>query len=316
MKITEMDKNILSYLYQSKRESISKISKDLHIHRNKVEYSLKKFEDNKIIKQYIQIINFNKLGYNESILLWIKVKQNKDEIYNELQKIPQVISVGKVLTKYDFYVNIICKNKEEFEKIFQNFLKKYDNDIQNHDILINTYFNLYPLQIFGNLKQIKNFEIIKESDEIKISDNEIKILKELESNSRKKLIDIAKNTNQSIELTKYHLDELYKKEILLGTRINFDLEKLGYYFGLLRIKLKNTSDELKKEIETFLKKLPNTISLAVGIGVFNCHVQFFYKNEKDLREMINLFLSEFDNKIIDSELLLNEKESEVKILPF
>ena len=182
--------------------------------------------------------------------------------------------------------------------------------------MINTYFNLYPLQIFGNLKQIKNFEIIKESDEIKISDNEIKILKELESNSRKKLIDIAKNTNQSIELTKYHLDELYKKEILLGTRINFDLEKLGYYFGLLRIKLKNTSDELKKEIETFLKKLPNTISLAVGIGVFNCHVQFFYKNEKDLREMINLFLSEFDNKIIDSELLLNEKESEVKILPF
>lgn len=312
------DKKLISYLYHHYREPLTKIAKACKISRDQVEYRLKKYEKEGFIRKYLTLFNYSLLGYNEFVIVWLRLNadlETKKTIKKELENMKNVVSVGEVVGNYDFFIDFAFKNKVEFEKAFYSFIRKHKASIANYSVYITTYGEFFPIKSFGNLSEEKTFPIVKSIEPINLDIKDTKILQALEKNGRARIVDIARQTNLSSELLVYKIKQLYKKNIVLGTRILFDMEKMGFYFGVLRIKLKEQSENIRDKIAIFCKKHKHINAVSFGISDFNCIIQVFYQREEEFRQTMRDINQEFRNEIENSDILLLEKEGIVKTLP-
>ncbi|UZE94331.1 MAG: Lrp/AsnC family transcriptional regulator [Candidatus Pacearchaeota archaeon] len=316
MKIDKIDRKLLSYLYHNYREPLTKIAKACKLSKDQVGYRVRKYEKEGFIKKYITIFNYNLLGYNEFIVVWLKLKKNKESIKKKLEGMKNVVSVGDIITNYNLFIDFVSKDKQEFERVFYSFLKKHEREIQDYSIFIITYAEFFPLKGFGISDVEKTYTIVSSVKPIKIDKKSLEVLKTLENNGRVRIIDIAEKTGLSSELILYKLKQFYKKKIILGMRIQFDMEKLGFYFGVLRIKLKNQTEEIKSKIKKFCKNYKNINALSFGISEYNCLIQIFYQQEEEFRQTIRDINKEFKGEIEKSEIVLIENEGRVKTLPY
>lgn len=317
MKFDAIDKKLISYLYHNYREPLTKIGKACRISRDQTEYRLKKYEKQGIIKKYATVFNYDLLGYKEFIIIWLNLKatnEKKKTLKKEIENMKNIISTGDVLANYDMFVNFIFKDKAEFEKIFYSFVEKHKAIIKNYSVFITTYIEFFPLKEFSISSEEKTYSIVGSSKSIELNEKDLKILKALEKNGRARIVDIAEEVGISSELVLYQLKQFHKNKIILGTRIIFDMEKLGFYFGSINIKLKNLNEELKERIKHFCKNHKYINLLSFGIGEYNCLVQFFYKEEKIFRKGVRNFLQTFEKGIESSQILLVEDEGKVRTL--
>ncbi|MBU0666467.1 MAG: Lrp/AsnC family transcriptional regulator [Nanoarchaeota archaeon] len=316
MNLTKTDIKLFSYIYHHGRESYTKIAKACSLSRAQVEYGIKKLEKNGIIKKYVTMFNYKLLGYNHFVVVWMRVKKNKDMIKKVLEAMKNVISVGDILIHYDVFANFIVKDIQEFENIFYSFLEEYKDDLLEYYIFPTTYIGFFPLKVFGILKKKKDYEIIgKEDSRVELNDKDFSILKELEKNARVPIIDIAKKTSISSELIVYKLKQFYKQKLVLGTRIQFDSEKIGFYAGLVVMKI-DKNEELIKKIKTFCRCHKHVNALALGISDFNCFIQIFYQKDSELRQTIRDIDENFKEAIKKTKVIFLENEGRVKTLPY
>lgn len=318
IKLDSIDKRLISCLYHHYREPLTKIAKLCKISRDQVAYRLEKYEKEGLIRKYLTIFNYPLLGFNEFVIVWLRLKstsESKKLIKQELENMKNVVSVGEATGNYDLFIDFVFKNKLEFEKVFYQFLKKHKANIDNYSIYLTTYAELFPLKSFGNLTEERNYPIVKSSESMDLGEKDIKILRVLEKNGRARIIDIAKQTGLSSELLVYKLRQLYKKGIVAGTRILFDMERLGFYFGILRIKLNDPSENIRERMIGFCKKYKHTNAISFGISDFNCIIQIFYQQEEELRQTLRDINEKFKGEIEKSDILLLEKEGIVKTFP-
>ncbi len=319
IKLDKRDKRLLSYLYHHYREPLTKIAKDCEISRDQVEYRIKKYERIGLIKKYLTIFNYDLLGYNEFIIVWLKLKGSEDkkkEIQKQLEKMENVVSVGSAIANYDLFIDFIFKDKKEFESEFYSFTKKNEKFITDYSIFITISFELFPLKEFGFSREEKIYHLVHPTKSFELNKKDWKILKILEKNGRAKIIDIAREANFSSESIIYKLKQFHKKKIILGTRILLDIEKIGFYLGILKINLKNNNELLRTKIREFCKGHKNINALTFGISEYNCVIQIFYEKEKEFRDAINDIMHNFKKEIKKSQILLIENEGLVKTLPY
>ncbi|MFA5797066.1 MAG: Lrp/AsnC family transcriptional regulator [Candidatus Woesearchaeota archaeon] len=316
--LDNIDKKLLSYLYHHYREPLTKIAKACKVSRDQVEYRLEKYEKQGLIKKYATIFNYRLLGYDEFIVVLIKCSSSieKTQLKNELEKYPDAITVFDCIGKYDLGTDLVFRNKDEFQKEWGNILKKYT--ILEHSIFITTALEFFPLKEFELTVEGKSYPINPEKSTKKhaLDEKDIKILRIIEENGRARIVDIAKKTKLSCELILYKLKKLHEDNIILGNRIIFDLEKFGYFFGNLRIKLKNLDEEAIVKISKYCKYHKYINAISFGIGEYNCLVQVFYKEEKQFRDTLKEFLEKFKDNIHTSDIILIENEGEIHTLPF
>lgn len=314
----KIDEKLISYLYHHHREPLTKISKACRVSRDQVEYRLKKYEKKEIIKKYATIFNYRLLGYDEFIVIWFKLnasEEQKKQIRDDFNKNQNIITYLDVIGKYDLVADLIYKNKEEFQREFSEYLQRHKSIIKDYSVFIATSTSFFPLKEFGLSLPEKEFVLENSKDRISLDDSEIKILNSLEKNGRAKIVDIAAEADISAELALYKLKQLYKKKIILGTRVIFDLEKMNYFFGSLRLKINALNDRLKKELVEYCKQHKYINAVSFGIGEYNCLIQVFYKEEKRFRKSLKEILNRFREDIQESDVILIENEGDVKTLP-
>jgi len=315
MEFSKTDLKIILYLYNHCRESYSKIAKECGVSRKQVEYRIKKYEESGLIKKYLTIFNYKNLGYNQLATIWIRVRKDKDIIKKELSSIKNVISSGDMITQYNIFANFICKDIQEFEKIFYTFLDNHKESVIEYEIFSTTSFELFPLKILKTKYEQKNINLIGEgNNKTKLTNQDLIILRELEKNARIPIIEISKKTNISSELIHYKLKQFNKNNIISGTRIQFDLEKLKLNGALYVMKI-DKSEDLIKKIKTFCRSHNYINGLALGISEYNCFIQIFYENDKELRQTIKDINQKFNIEIKKVRLLLLENESLANTLP-
>lgn len=318
-KLDKIDKKLISYLYHHYREPLTKIAKACKISREQAEYRMRKYESTGLIKKYATIFNYRILGYNEFVIFYLKLGSldEKKKLREELEKSNFAISVFDIVGKYDLGADFVFKNKDEFQTVLGNILKKYD--VADHSVFMTTAFDFFPLKEFDLQSEKRTSYAITAdvpSKNPNLDDKEMKILSALEKNGRAKLIDISKETGISSELILYKMKKLHEEQVILGSRIIFDHEKLGYFFGDIRLRLKSTDKETVEKMSKFCRLHRHINALSFGIGEYNCLVQIFYKDEKKFRSTIKDFLDRFRDNIQTSDIILIENEGRIKTLPY
>ena len=137
MKLKEIDYKLLNYLYHNHNEPTSKIAKSTKISRDKVEYRLNKYLNLGLIKKFIPIINYQAIGYNKQVIIFLKfeIEKQAKEFSKELKNNKHCISYGVILEKFDIYINGIFKNNQELEEFITEIINKKEYQLEDYLII-------------------------------------------------------------------------------------------------------------------------------------------------------------------------------------
>ena len=127
------DIQILSYLRNNARTSLTKMSRATHIPVSTI-YDRLKLHEQGVILKHTALLDFGKLGFNARANIFLKVDKNsRDSVKEYLLKNQHVNSVYRINNGWDFMVEAIFKNINDVEDFFESIENK-------HHILEKQYF--------------------------------------------------------------------------------------------------------------------------------------------------------------------------------
>ncbi len=145
LKITKNEKFVLKQLIDNGRISDTSIAKKLKISTQAVRKIRKKFENNKIIKKYATIIDYEKVGIKAFAIVQLKItEKNKEKI--DLFQSPNIIGSFKLPETNITNLFIAGFNSlEELDNYFAKLKEKYSDLIE-----------IQKMNIFSNIGLMKN----------------------------------------------------------------------------------------------------------------------------------------------------------------
>lgn len=131
MKLDNLDKKILNILAENSKLSYRQIASKLNISPATVMNRVKKLENEKIIKKYTTLLDYEKAGYDVDILIEVRISKGKLlEVEKKISQNPNVFAVYDVTGTFDAVILARFENRRKMD----NFLKK----LQTYDFVERT----------------------------------------------------------------------------------------------------------------------------------------------------------------------------------
>jgi DNA-binding Lrp family transcriptional regulator len=296
------DRKILYQLNLNSRQSYSQIGKKVGLHRNNVIYRVNRLIEKGVIKKFFTSIDSFKFGY-VFLRFFIKLQYTppdiKEKIIKTLIESKFSMSVGIVEGKFDLVVYMIDIDYLKFKGYWNKFLDEYRNHIADQVFSMFIGSDIYPFSFLledSDPEKIKRDKIKKFRDEtIPNLDNlDVEILKQIEHDSRKSTIDLAKNLKVSTATINSRISNLLKSGIIKAFRVNIDFSKLGYQVFRLDINLKERTKI--KDIANFISRNPHVRWQGYSIGYVDLEFELILRNILELHK----FMEEISKKFPDS----------------
>jgi len=119
--LDENDKKIIEILTENSRLSYRQIAKKLALSVATVMNRVKKLENEKIIKKYSALLDYEKLGFDIDVIIDVRISKGKLlEVESVIAKNPNVFAVYDVTGGFDAVVLARFPNRRKMD----NFIKK------------------------------------------------------------------------------------------------------------------------------------------------------------------------------------------------
>jgi Lrp/AsnC family transcriptional regulator for asnA, asnC and gidA len=117
-RIDDLDLKILSELSKDASISVPRLSKKININASVVYSRIKRLLKRGLIKKYTIIINDEALGFNVRSLTGINMDSKlRDNVLNELFKIPEVREIAEVTGRFDILVTMTARSLDEIHQL-------------------------------------------------------------------------------------------------------------------------------------------------------------------------------------------------------
>jgi Lrp/AsnC family transcriptional regulator for asnA, asnC and gidA len=117
-RIDDLDLKILSELSKDASISVPKLSGKVNINASVVYSRIKRLIKRGLIKKFTVIINDEALGLNVKALTGINMDSKlRDNVLNELFKIPEVREVSEVTGRFDVLVTMNARSLDEMHQL-------------------------------------------------------------------------------------------------------------------------------------------------------------------------------------------------------
>jgi Lrp/AsnC family transcriptional regulator for asnA, asnC and gidA len=117
-RIDDLDLKILSELSKDASTSVPKLSKKISINASVVYSRIKRLLRRGLIKKFTIIINDEALGLSVKALTGINMDSKlRDNVLNELFKIPEVREVSEVTGRFDILVTMNARSLDEMHQL-------------------------------------------------------------------------------------------------------------------------------------------------------------------------------------------------------
>ena len=136
-KLTENDRLVLKKILDSNKLPDSEIAKTMHISPQAVFKIREKLQNSGIIKGYMPIIDYKKIGINVMLLLVIRLTSNvwknfsDDQISEKISKAPYIINAYRVADENASHILLLgFRDTEQKENYISQIQTKFSQDIQ------------------------------------------------------------------------------------------------------------------------------------------------------------------------------------------
>ncbi|MBR9703805.1 AsnC family transcriptional regulator [Candidatus Pacearchaeota archaeon] len=318
IKIDKKDKRILEDLNWDARITNSQLAKNINLSKKGVEYRIKRLERLGIIQSYYPFINFMKLGYNYC-RLFLKLQYLNETVKKE---ITLFIKSNKdfnwsiwAIGSYDLVIGMWTKSLKDFKKNVNKFILKFDKHIKNRKYSLGIQLDQFSYNFLVNENQKKCISMSEEQFPKKIDKIDFNILSILTSNAKISNINLAKKINLNPSTVKQRINRLINEEILLKTRADLNISKIGYLHYKLLLDLRQNKDSDLKKIKNFLLKKPNLIYFVDEIGISDFDLELLLESDYDLLELIKELQENFSNLIKDYQYFLFTNTIKINFMP-
>ena len=133
-----LDYSIISALNKDARKSFRNIAKELKVSLSTVSNRIKRLEDNGIIERYIPIVNREKIGYELTAVINIKLTHGKlIEVQEKISKDKHVSSVYDITGDWDSLIIAHFKDRRDLNNFIKRILSMDFVERSNTQMVLN-----------------------------------------------------------------------------------------------------------------------------------------------------------------------------------
>ena len=130
------DLKILSELSNDSSISIPKLSKKINVNTSVVYSRIKRLVKSKLIKKFTIDVNDKELGYTVKSLTGINMdSKQRDDVIEELFKIPGVREISEVTGRFDILVIMFAKNLPEMHRLISEEICKIQGIVSSESFI-------------------------------------------------------------------------------------------------------------------------------------------------------------------------------------
>lgn len=311
-KLDLKDKKILHELNSNARQSFSQIAKKVGLSTEVVNYRIKKLEDEKIITNYQLITNLSKLGILQfKLCLSFQHIKSRDleQIIQALKQKSEIKWIVSCNGSWDLIIAAEAKSIFEIDQIKDKTLTLFEEFIDQKAVAILVEASTFNREYLLDKQSEKKERIImKQSNIVKLESIELEILKELSENARKSAVDIATKLKTTARIVAYHIQELVKKEVILGFKIAINYKKLGIKFHKTFIYLDNPAQQRVTELISYFENHKNIIHHVKVLGNWDLEPEFETSSTQEFNDAIKTIKDNFSDIIKKIDVITIEQE--------
>lgn len=319
MKLNLKDKKLLYWLDIDSRATNKELGKKVGLSEQAIGYKLKRLEEEGFVKKCVTFVNTLSLGYSHyKVLLRLRNinVQKEKEIIEFLVKNKNIRWVVSCSGKWDLNFSILAKDNEGFTKIYRNIESKIGDFIseKNISILIRSP-GLTKGYLIGE-KEAKIRKYGEKKENIELDSIDYKILNSISQNSRKNVVDIAKELNSTVDVVRYRIKKLEKEGVISGYTLQLGFDKLQILRYSVFFSLHKMNDDIEKKMFDFAQRHNNIVFILTMIGTHDLSLEFEVPFYEHLEFIIKKFREEFADNINDFEIIFNTQEYKYDFFPF
>jgi len=319
IKLSKKDRSILYQLNINSRQHAAKLAKELKLSKQSVVYRIKNLTDKRIVTQFYTLVNFTALGYKPYKIFLRMNNLNREQIQKFLEglrKKEYVVWTVHCDGHFDVIIGLIAKNSEHFRGIYLDILDENQEAIisSDHSTIISAHQKKKEYLADKAEKPILNNFYANQPIE-KIDKKDSQILSLLAFNSRLSIIDISRKISLTPEGTRIRIKNLEKRNIIMGSSILLDFNKIGFGGYKVLLKLRNKSQEGIKKLISFLLSYPKVLEVINVLGNWDIEFDLEVESINEFNSTITEIRNRFKNLILDCETLIKYEEHSYNYYP-
>src|SRR3989344_3985932 len=298
MKLDLLDKKIMFELEKDSSKSVSEIAKRIKRSNEFVNFRIHRLEKEKIILGYSAIVDMSKLGYFtfRIYLKWQNMtEEHKKKFYDEVKVKESVWTTTVLHGKWDFAFFMGVKSTERFHKLWNEIQLNYKDKIAESKIAIYAPVHNFNKRFFidGNTEIIERvygscpLSAFDELDE--------KIIQLYAGDVRAQFTNLAKKLKVTSETVRKRIIRLEKEKIIVGYKINPNLQKMG--FQGYRVDFLLNSIKRNNELFEYLKQHKYFYQINKSIGGADFETEIVVRDLNHLLEVLEEVVQRFSDVI-------------------
>jgi len=321
VKLDMKDRRLLYELDLNARQSFSELGRKVRLNKNTVQYRISRLQKEGVIKRFSTLVDTAKLGYLifRVFLRFQNITQERErEIIQYLVNHPKVGWIVSVEGNWDLNLMIWVRDHYEFEKFWNEFKFKFEENIVNKWISLFLRLHFYARPYLINKEIDETHPIVlyeKPKERVEVDEKDITILKTLAEDSRVPILEISKRAGLSVGMVKHRIKKLKQEGVIKAYRPMIDLEKIGYRYYKVHFDLKNITEESWEMIKSFCHLHPNILDLNELINGADLELDVQVHDDIELRNFISNMRAKFRDFIRDYEVLHYYKEHKFVFFP-
>ncbi len=125
------DLSILKLLQENARITVKEISEKIHLSTTPVHERIKRMEETGVIKQYVTVVDPEKVKKGLTVICYVSLKQHSKEsgakFINSIMQMPEVVECYNISGEFDFMLKIVSENMNSYYDFHVNQLGEIDN---------------------------------------------------------------------------------------------------------------------------------------------------------------------------------------------
>ncbi|HLC91063.1 MAG TPA: Lrp/AsnC family transcriptional regulator [Candidatus Nanoarchaeia archaeon] len=298
MKLDVFDKKILFELERDSSQPVSAIAKRVKRSKEFVNFRIHRLENEKIILGCSAIVDMSKLGYFtfRVYLRWQNMTEGQKKEFYEKIKIKENVWTTTVLHgKWDFAFFMGVKSTDKFHQLWNDVLLGYKDKIAESKIAIYAPVHNFNKRFFMDGKTEVIERVYGSGQLADVDELDEQIIQLYAIDVRKPLTKIAQQLKVSSETVRKRIIRLEKENIIVGYKINPNLQKMGYQG--YRVDFLLNSMKRNKELFEYLKQHKYFYQINKSIGGADFETEIVVRDLSHLLEVLEEVVKRFSDVI-------------------
>ncbi|MBK8520553.1 MAG: Lrp/AsnC family transcriptional regulator [Ferruginibacter sp.] len=129
--LDKKDMAILKLLQENARVTVKEISEKIHLSTTPVHERIKRMEENGVIKQYVTLVDQNKVDLNLMVICYVSLKEHSKtagvNFIKTINELHEVIECYSISGEFDFMLKVVCKDMNAYYDFHVNKLSQQEN---------------------------------------------------------------------------------------------------------------------------------------------------------------------------------------------